>query len=134
METSGEPAHRTTGVERTIGAGYGLYPVLSVLGIHQRLTPAYASLLTREVIKGSLDEAQVTLASRGVHRNRKAIHRSAGAEERAGAAQDGREDVRRRLEGAARDRHLRTGREGKVQLAPCPGTFSALDREEASTV
>lgn len=56
-------------------AGNGLYPVLSVLGIHERLTPAYASLVTREVIKGSLDEAQVTLATRGVHRDRKAIRR-----------------------------------------------------------
>ena len=56
-------------------AGNGLYPVLSVLGIHERLTPAYASLVTREVIKGSLDEAQVTLATRGVHRDRKAIGR-----------------------------------------------------------
>lgn len=56
-------------------AGNGLYPVLSALGIHERLTPAYASLVTREVIKGSLDEAQVSLASRGVPRNRKAIHR-----------------------------------------------------------
>lgn len=56
-------------------AGNGLYPTLSVLGIHERLTPAYASLVTREVIKGSLDEAQVTLATRGVHRDRKAIRR-----------------------------------------------------------
>jgi len=56
-------------------AGNGLYPALSVLGIHERLTPAYASIVTCEVIKGSLDEAQVTLATRGVHRDRKAIRR-----------------------------------------------------------
>jgi hypothetical protein len=56
-------------------AGNGLYPALSVMGVHERLTPAYASLVTREVIKGSLDEAQVTLTTRGVHRDRKAIGR-----------------------------------------------------------
>lgn len=56
-------------------AGNGLYPALSALGIHERLTPAYASLVTREVIKGSLDEAQVTLDARGVPRDRKAIRR-----------------------------------------------------------
>lgn len=70
---------RRSGARRSHGgrgkAGNGVYPVLSVLGIHERLTPAYASLVTREVIKGSLDEAQVTLATRGVHRDRKAIGR-----------------------------------------------------------
>lgn len=56
-------------------AGNGLYPALAVLGIHERLTPAYASLLTREVIRGSLDEAKEVLAYRGVERDRKAIQR-----------------------------------------------------------
>lgn len=56
-------------------AGNGIYPALAVLGIHERLTPAYASLVAQEVVRGSLDEAQATLASRGVERDRKSIQR-----------------------------------------------------------
>lgn len=47
----------------------------SVLGIHERLTPAFAGIVAREVVKGSLDEAQVSLRLRGVDRDRKSIRR-----------------------------------------------------------
>jgi hypothetical protein len=67
------PSKRANGARGK--SGNGLYPALSVLGIHERLTPAYASLVTREVVKGSLDEAQVSLRTRGVERDRKAIRR-----------------------------------------------------------
>lgn len=56
-------------------SGNGVYPLLAVVGIHERLTPAYGSLVAREVVLGSIDDAQAALARRGVDRDRKAIGR-----------------------------------------------------------
>lgn len=56
-------------------SGNGVYPALAVLGIHERLTPAYGSLIAREFVRGSFDETQDALARRGVRRDRKAIRR-----------------------------------------------------------
>ena len=56
-------------------AGNGMYPELAPLGIHERLTPAFASVVAREFVRGSLDEVQDALRRRGVERDRKAISR-----------------------------------------------------------
>lgn len=63
------------GKGRGRAAGRGVYPVLAVLGIHGRVSPALASEVTRLVALGTLDEAEVSLARRGVRLNRKTIDR-----------------------------------------------------------
>jgi hypothetical protein len=63
------------GTGRGRAAGRGVYPVLAVLGIHGRVTPALASEVARLVALGTLDEAGVSLARQGVKLNRKTIHR-----------------------------------------------------------
>jgi hypothetical protein len=57
--------------------GNGLYPVLAVLGIHFRVTPALGSEVARQVALGTLDEARATLLERGVDLDKKVIRRVA---------------------------------------------------------
>lgn len=57
--------------------GNGLYPVLAVLGMHLRTTPALASEVARLVAVGTVDQAKDTLARRGIRLDRKIITRVA---------------------------------------------------------
>lgn len=47
-------------------SGNGVYPILAVLGIHFRVSPALASEVARLVAQGTIEEAQENLAVRGV--------------------------------------------------------------------
>jgi len=55
----------------------GLYPVLTVLGLHLRLSPALVSEVARLVALGTVDQAQDALARRGIKLGRKVIVRVA---------------------------------------------------------
>ena len=57
--------------------GNGLYPVLSVLGIQYRVTPALASDVARMVAMSTEAEAQETLRLRGIDLGRKTVSRLA---------------------------------------------------------
>lgn len=57
--------------------GSGLYPVLAVLGIQFRVTPALGCEVAREVALGTLEEARASLVARGVRLGEKTIERIA---------------------------------------------------------
>lgn len=54
--------------------GNGLYPVLEILGIRERVTPAVASEVARQIALGTVTQTQQNLATRGIHLGRKKIH------------------------------------------------------------
>jgi len=54
--------------------GSGLYPILEVLGIRERATPAVASEVARQMALGTVTQTQQNLATRGIHLGRKKIH------------------------------------------------------------
>jgi hypothetical protein len=54
-------------------SGNGIYPILAVLGIHFRGTPALASEVVRLVALGTLEEARQSLAIRGIRLGLKRI-------------------------------------------------------------
>lgn len=60
-------------------SGRGFYPVLEVLGIHERMTPAFGSEVARLVVTHSEEAAQEELRRRGIRRDKKAIRRIVGA-------------------------------------------------------
>lgn len=53
--------------------GSGLYPVLEVLGIRDRATPALASEVARQMALGTVTQTQQNLTTRGIHLGRKRI-------------------------------------------------------------
>lgn len=55
--------------------GNGVYPVLAVLGIHYRISPALASEVARHVAIGTVEQARETLLRRGVELDLKAVSR-----------------------------------------------------------
>lgn len=60
-------------------SGNGLYPILAVLGIHFRATPALASEVARLVVQGTYQEARQSLAVRGIHLGLKEVARLTGS-------------------------------------------------------
>jgi ribosomal protein L29 len=66
---------RPRGVGKRGGAGNGVYPFLSALGIHDRVSPALGSEVARCVALGTVDLAQLQLASRGISLDRKVVRR-----------------------------------------------------------
>jgi len=54
--------------------GNGLYPVLEILGIRNRATPALASEVARQMALGTVSQTQQNLATRGICLGRKKIH------------------------------------------------------------
>ena len=58
-------------------AGNGVYPVLEVLGVHYRVSPALGGEVGRSVAMGTVDQAQLTLKLRGIDLDRKVICRLA---------------------------------------------------------
>lgn len=54
--------------------GNGLYPVLELLGIRERVSPALASSVARQVALGSVSQAQDNLAELGIELDRKKLH------------------------------------------------------------
>lgn len=55
-------------------SGNGLYPILELLGIRERVTPALASSVARQIALGSVSQTQENLADLGVHLDRKRLH------------------------------------------------------------
>lgn len=55
-------------------AGGGLYPLLELLGIRERVSPALASSVARQVALGSVSQAQDNLAELGIELGRKKLH------------------------------------------------------------
>jgi hypothetical protein len=53
--------------------GNGLYPVLEILGIRYRVTPALASEVARQMALGTVSQTQDNLATRGIYLGRKKI-------------------------------------------------------------
>lgn len=53
--------------------GNGLYPILEVLGIRDRVTPAVASEVARQMALGTVTQTQRNLATRGIELGRKKI-------------------------------------------------------------
>lgn len=53
--------------------GNGLYPVLEILGIRDRATPAVASEVARQMALGTVTQTQQNLATRGIELERKKI-------------------------------------------------------------
>ena len=61
-------------VKKTRGKnGNGLYPVLEILGIRYRVTPALASEVARQMALGTVSQTQDNLTTRGIHLGRKKI-------------------------------------------------------------
>lgn len=54
--------------------GNGLYPILEALGIRDRVTPAVASEVARQMALGTVSQTQQNLAVQGIHLGRKRIH------------------------------------------------------------
>lgn len=59
-------------------AGNGCYPMLMVLGIYQRVTPALASEVARLAVLGTYQEASASLRVRGISLDAKQISQLAG--------------------------------------------------------
>lgn len=55
-------------------SGNGFYPVLELLGIRERVTPALASSVARQIALGSVSQTQDNLADLGIHLDRKRLH------------------------------------------------------------
>lgn len=53
--------------------GNGLYPILEILGIRDRVTPAVASEVARQMALGTVTQTQRNLATRGIELGRKKI-------------------------------------------------------------
>ena len=82
--------------------GNGLYPVLTVLGLHLRMSPALVSEVARLVALGTVDQARDALARRGIKLNRKVIVRVATSVAQSGLSY--RDWVEQRTQGGARGR------------------------------
>ncbi len=55
-------------------SGNGLYPILELLGIRERVTPALASSVARQIALGSVSQTQDNLADLGIYLDRKRLH------------------------------------------------------------
>lgn len=55
-------------------SGNGLYPILELLGIRERVTPALASSVARQIALGSVSQTQDNLEDLGIHLDRKRLH------------------------------------------------------------
>jgi autonomous glycyl radical cofactor GrcA len=55
-------------------SGNGFYPVLEILGIRERVTPALASSVARQLALGSVSQTEENLAELGIQLDRKRLH------------------------------------------------------------
>jgi hypothetical protein len=55
-------------------SGNGFYPVLELLGIRERVTPALASSVARQLALGSVSQTEENLAELGIQLDRKRLH------------------------------------------------------------
>ena len=60
-------------------AGNGCYPVLAVIGVHERVTPALASEVARLAVLGTYQETQASLRERGISLDVKQVSKLAGS-------------------------------------------------------
>lgn len=55
-------------------SGNGFYPTLEILGVRERVTPALASSVARQIALGSVSQTQENLEDLGIHLDRKRLH------------------------------------------------------------